>query len=55
MSEELTRKLPFSLIAEQSLLGSILIDPDSFNEIADLVTATDFYLGEHSQIFLAMH
>ena len=33
MAEELTRKLPFSLITEQSLLGSILIDPDSFNEV----------------------
>ncbi len=54
MAEELTRKLPFSLIAEQSLLGSILIDPDSFNEIADLLSATDFYLGEHTQIYLAM-
>lgn len=54
MPEELTRKLPFSLIAEQSLLGSILIDPDSFNEIADMLTATDFYLTEHTQIYLAM-
>ena len=54
MAEELTRKLPFSLITEQSLLGSILIDPDSFNEIADSVSATDFYLTEHTQIYLAM-
>lgn len=54
MADELTRKLPFSLIAEQSLLGSILIDPDSFNEIADMLTATDFYLTEHTQIYLAV-
>lgn len=54
MAEELTRKQPFSLIAEQSLLGSILIDPDSFNEIADMLTASDFYLVEHTQIYLAM-
>ena len=31
MNEELVRKLPFSLIAEQSLLGSILINPEAFN------------------------
>ena len=50
----LDRKLPFSLIAEQSLLGSILIDPECFNELAELVSSEDFYLAEHKQIFLAM-
>ena len=49
------RKLPFSLIAEQSLLGSILVDPESFNHIADMVAATDFYIEEHQRIFAAMH
>ena len=53
--DALVRKLPFSLIAEQSLLGSVLVDPESFNEIADLVSVTDFYLEEHQQIFAAMH
>ena len=55
MSDDITRKLPFSLIAEQSLLGSILIDPRSFNDIAELVSSDDFYMNEHKQIFLAMH
>ncbi len=55
MNDELVRKLPFSLIAEQSLLGAILIDPDCFNEIAGLVSANDFYHTEHAQIFTAMH
>ena len=54
MNEEIIRKMPFSLIAEQSLLGSILIDPDAFNEIADTVSSTDFYITEHTQIYLAM-
>ena len=53
--DELVRKLPFSLIAEQSLLGSVLVDPESFNQIADMVSSTDFYLSEHQQIFTAMH
>lgn len=53
--ESLIRKLPFSLIAEQSLLGSVLVDPESFNQIADAVSAADFYLTEHQQIFTAMH
>jgi len=50
----LDRKLPFSLIAEQSLLGSILIDPECMNELTELVGSEDFYLSEHKQIFLAM-
>ena len=54
-SDALVRKLPFSLIAEQSLLGSVLVDPESFNEIADRVAVGDFYLEEHQQIFSAMH
>ena len=55
MAEELIRKLPFSMPAEQSLLGSVLIDPAALNEVADLLTAEDFYLSEHKQIYLAMH
>ena len=54
MNEEIIRKMPFSLIAEQSLLGSVLIDPDAFNDIADIVSSTDFYITEHTQIYLAM-
>ena len=53
--DSLVRKLPFSLIAEQSLLGAVLVDPESFNEIADLVAVSDFYMEEHQQIFSAMH
>ena len=50
----LDRKLPFSLIAEQSLLGSILVDPDSLNDVTEIISATDFYLSEHTQIYAAM-
>ena len=48
------RKLPFSMPAEQSLLGAILIDPAALNEVAVSVKADDFYLEEHKQIYLAM-
>ncbi len=53
--DELIQKLPFSMPAEQSLLGAVLIDPASLNEVADLLSAEDFYLEEHKQIYLAMH
>ncbi len=55
MAEDIIRKLPFSAIAEQSLLGSILTDPASLNFVADMISAEDFYLEEHKQIYLAMH
>ena len=54
MNNELDRKLPFSLEAEQSLLGSILIDPMCMDEIAPLISAEDFYVPEHIEIFRAM-
>ena len=54
MNNELDRKRPFSLEAEQSLLGSILIDPMCMDEIAPLISAEDFYVPEHTEIFRAM-
>ncbi len=55
MNDELVRKLPFSLIAEQSLLGSILVDPEALGEVSEIISPTDFYLTEHTQIYTAMH
>ncbi len=54
MNDELSRKLPFSLIAEQSLLGSILVSPESLNDVAGIISPSDFYLTEHTQIYIAM-
>ena len=48
------KRLPFSMPAEQSLLGAILIDPVSITQVADLLNSEDFYLEEHKQIYLAM-
>ena len=52
--DELARKLPYSQIAEQSVLGSVLIDPECFPVIAMTLRADDFYLSEHRAIFSAM-
>ncbi|MBE6636665.1 MAG: replicative DNA helicase [Ruminococcaceae bacterium] len=51
---ELIKKMPFSLEAEQSVLGSILIDPECFSEIATILKSEDFYLESHAEIYLAM-
>ncbi|MBQ7821439.1 MAG: replicative DNA helicase [Clostridia bacterium] len=48
------RKVPFSLEAEQSVLGSILIDPRSIEDIADIISYSDFYIDDHAKIYLAM-
>lgn len=53
-SNELIKKMPFSLEAEQSVLGSILIDPECFPEIASQLKATTSISNRHAQIYLAM-
>src|SRR3989344_238494 len=45
---------PQNLEAEQSLLGSILIDKESMVKIADQIEAEDFYKNAHRDIFIAM-
>jgi len=52
--QRLDRKMPFSLEAEQSLLGSILIDPPCMDTIAGIMNADDFYVPEHMEIYRAM-
>lgn len=52
--DNLERRMPFSLEAEQSLLGSILINPVCMDEIAGVIAADDFYLTEHAEIYRAM-
>jgi len=54
LGTELGRKMPFSLDAEQSLLASIMIDPSCMDTVATLVSADDFYLSEHTEIFSVM-
>ncbi len=54
MTGDLDRRMPFSLEAEQSVLGSIMIDPSCMDTIATLISRDDFYLPEHAEIFSAM-
>lgn len=46
--------MPFSLEAEQSVLGSILIDPACLDTITSIVSSDDFYLEEHQSIYATM-
>jgi replicative DNA helicase len=45
---------PHSIEAEQSVLGSMLIAPDSWDKVAELVTDEDFYNRSHQIIFRAI-
>ena len=54
MATQNTNLLPYSLEAEQSVLGSILIDKEVQFEIASKVKAEDFYEEAHKIIYRAM-
>lgn len=54
MNGELSRRMPFSLEAEQSVLGAILIDPTCMDHLAGILSAEDFMLEEHKDVFTAM-
>lgn len=54
MDPNTTTSPPQNLDAEASLLGSLIIDSDSFVKIADFVNAEDFYNDQHRAIFSAM-
>lgn len=51
---ELDRRMPFSLEAEQSVLGSVLINPSCLDEITGMISGSDFYQEEHQKIYSAM-
>ena len=45
---------PHSVEAEQSVLGGVMIANDSWDKVADLVSAEDFYRSDHRQIYAHM-
>jgi replicative DNA helicase len=48
------REAPHSLEAERSALGGVLVKPSAFDEMATTITADDFLLPAHREIFVAM-
>lgn len=46
--------LPYSLEAEQAVLGAILVEPHCINDVADGLRAEQFYLPEHQAIYRVM-
>jgi len=48
------REIPHNIEAEEAVLGSLLIDPRAFDDVAPLVRAADFYAPKHRAIFEAI-
>lgn len=46
--------LPYSLEAEQAVLGAILVEPSSIHTVADGLRVDHFYLPEHQAIYRVM-
>ena len=46
---------PYSLEAEQAVLGSIMIRPDAHAEIADIISENSFYSEKHKKIFIGIN
>lgn len=47
-------RLPYSVEAEQSVLGSVLIDPKCLNDVAVQVKPDYFYIPQHKEIYKAI-
>lgn len=53
-SNLLIKQMPMSMEAEQAVLGSIIIKPESFDTIAGMLAATDFYIEDHQRIYATL-
>ncbi|HEY0310634.1 MAG TPA: replicative DNA helicase [Luteimonas sp.] len=51
---EQLRVPPQSIEAEQAVLGGLMLAPDAFDRIADVLTDDDFYRRDHQLIFRAI-
>jgi replicative DNA helicase len=45
---------PQNLEAEQSILGSLMLDPEAWDQVGDLIEAQDFYKNGHQVLFKAI-
>ena len=48
------KKIPHSIESEQCIIGSVLIDPNCINEIADTLNPQHFYVEKYGQIYEIM-
>lgn len=53
-NEVLNKVLPNDLIAEQAILGSMLVDKDAVNSAVEVLKPDDFYREDNKEIYSAM-
>lgn len=53
-SLDVFRKEPYSLEAEQAVLGALLLENDRLEDVGDILQADDFHAGAHRLIFAAI-
>lgn len=53
-TNSIVKQMPISIEAEQALLGSLIINPESFDKVAGFISVNDFYLDEHKHIYAAL-
>ncbi len=54
MDDTILKQMPVSIEAEQAVLGSLIIRPDSYEKVGAMLSADDFYLPEHKHIYTAL-
>ncbi|KGA36307.1 DNA helicase [Pectobacterium brasiliense] len=54
MANSQTQHLPFSLEAEQSVIGALMLENNRWDDVVERIVAGDFYNRAHQQIFKAM-
>ena len=55
MDELLSKQLPMSTEAEQSVIGSMLVNPNCISEVIELLHSDDFYVEENRRIFESIY
>lgn len=50
-TSNIIRQVPVAIEAEQALLGSIIVNPDSFDKVGGFISTEDFYVEEHKHIY----
>ena len=48
------KQMPVSIDAEQAVLGSIIIKPETLDSIGGMLTVEDFYLQDHKHIYATL-
>ena len=54
MDAPVMRSLPQSIEAEQSVIGSMIIDKSAIAQVAEKLTEDDFYRDGHKIIYLSL-